>query len=85
MAIIQLAPQAKATLVAQLQIYLEDQHDIDIGQFDCEFLLDFVTEKAAGHWYNQGLEDARGLMHAMILSSLDDGEEAVDSRKVTLD
>ncbi|WP_168195211.1 DUF2164 domain-containing protein [Shewanella sp. SNU WT4] len=84
MAITPLESKVKQALIASLQTYIEDELNQDIGQFEAEFLLDFITEKVSAHWYNQGLQDARVLMHSTLLSCLDDIEEAVDAQQMKL-
>lgn len=62
MAEIKFSREQKQVLVQQIQKYFEQELQQDIGDFDAEFLLDFFTEKVGGHYYNQGLNDARALL-----------------------
>lgn len=45
-------------LVDKLQRYLIGELDVDIGDFDAEFLLDFIGKELGAHYYNQGVADA---------------------------
>ena len=51
-----------ARLIAKIQDYLQVEFDCEIGQFDTEFFLDFLTKELAGHYYNQGLYDAQTIL-----------------------
>jgi len=55
---IELAPQLKEELVAQLKKYLDDELDIQLGGFDAQFLLEFFEQQLGCYYYNQGLADA---------------------------
>ena len=55
-------PDEKARLIAKIQDYLQVEFDCEIGQFDTEFFLDFLTKELAGHYYNQGLYDAQTIL-----------------------
>lgn len=46
-------------LVQKFQDYFEQELDTELGQFDGEFLLDFIINKAGPVFYNQGLADAQ--------------------------
>jgi len=58
---IELSTEAQAALVDQIRRYMASELDIDLGRFDAEFLLAFVTEKLGPHYYNRGLSDAQAL------------------------
>lgn len=64
---------ARALLVSQLQRYFSKELQQEIGQFDAEFLLDFVSEKMGAHYYNQGLRDAQ----AALSAKMDDIQDAL--------
>ena len=74
MAKIEFDTEQRRDLVSQLQRYFELELSQELGQFDGEFLLDFIIEKLAGHFYNQGLLDAQ----AVLLSRMDNITEAID-------
>jgi uncharacterized protein (DUF2164 family) len=46
-------------LVQKFQDYFEQELDTELGQFDGEFLLDFIIKQAGPVFYNQGLADAQ--------------------------
>jgi uncharacterized protein (DUF2164 family) len=61
----------KARIAEQLQAYVREELQHDIGGFEAGFLLDFVAERIGAHFYNRGLQDARALLAAQ-LDALDD-------------
>ncbi|USD39052.1 MULTISPECIES: DUF2164 domain-containing protein [Ferrimonas] len=54
-----LSSEERAPVLAQLQDYLTDELDLELGQFEAEFLLDLMIKALGARFYNQGLEDAR--------------------------
>lgn len=58
MAEINLDAKLKEELVTTLKQYLTDEFDIQLGNFDAQFLLEFFEHQFACHYYNQGLADA---------------------------
>ncbi len=54
-------PETKAHLVAKIKTYFAQELGEDIGQFDAEFLLEFMGNLIGGAYYNQGLHDAGSL------------------------
>lgn len=69
--------EQKAALVEKLQTYFENELDQEIGQFDAEFLLDFVSKEMGSYYYNRGLEDARTIVAAK-LDTIDDEIYAIE-------
>ena len=61
-----LSTNEKARLVEKVQHYLLTELDCDAGQFDTEFLLDFLTKELKGYYYNQGLYDAQAILSNKI-------------------
>ncbi|NMU52440.1 DUF2164 family protein, partial [Vibrio parahaemolyticus] len=55
---IKLERAQKEALATAIQDYMQDELDVEIGQFDSEFLIDFITEKLGPIYYNKGVEDA---------------------------
>ncbi|MCL1036031.1 DUF2164 domain-containing protein [Shewanella submarina] len=68
----------KQELVSKLQDYLADELDTEAGEFEAEFLLDFIAREAGHHWYNKGLDDARTLMMDKLNDSLDEAAYGID-------
>jgi uncharacterized protein (DUF2164 family) len=73
MAEIEFSKAEKDTIVEKIQDYLNDELDVEIGQFDAEFLLDFFSKEVGAYYYNQGLQDAR----VVINKKLEDIDEAI--------
>ena len=63
----------KAVLVRKLQDYLAETLDQRIGQFDTEFLLDFIGRELGAYFYNRGLYDAQ----AILARKVDDLQDAI--------
>ena len=59
---ISLTTAQKDDLVEKLQKYFDQELSQDIGRFDAEFLVDFISEEFGAYYYNQGLEDARTIV-----------------------
>lgn len=72
MADIKFSTDEKALLVHKLKDYFDKELDQEIGQFDCEFLLDFISKELGAHYYNKGLSDAQ----TIVSSKLDDITDA---------
>lgn len=70
-------PQLKSVLVGKLQRYLEDELSTELGQFDAEFLLDFISKEMGGTFYNQGIRDARAVFEARV-QSIDEDLYAIE-------
>lgn len=46
--------------------YFNDEMQQDIGQFEAEFLLDFISKEVGNFFYNQGLQDAGRLFESKL-------------------
>lgn len=57
---------AKSKMTNQLKSYVEQEFDLEIGQFEAEFFLDFIAENFAATFYNKGLADAQQAIHEKI-------------------
>lgn len=66
-----LGREDKARIAEQLQRYLREELQQQIGGFEAEFLLDFVVERIGAHFYNRGVQDARAQL-ATQWDALDD-------------
>jgi uncharacterized protein (DUF2164 family) len=73
MAKIDFDAQQKEQLTQKLQRYLSQELECEIGQFDAEFLLDFISENMGSLYYNQGLYDAQ----AVLTDRMDSLTEAI--------
>jgi len=56
---VKLEQEVREQLVSRMQRYLRDELNVEMGNFDVEFLLDFFAREAGIYYYNQGLADAR--------------------------
>jgi uncharacterized protein (DUF2164 family) len=55
-------------VVRKVQLCFKEELDQDIGQFDAEFLLDFVAEELGAYFYNRGLYDAQAILQSRLES-----------------
>ncbi|TOF37043.1 hypothetical protein CGH79_16095 [Vibrio parahaemolyticus] len=55
-----------------MQDYMQDELSIEIGQFDSEFLIDFITDKLGAVYYNKGVEDAKAVIERRMLEMSDE-------------
>ncbi|WP_394224108.1 DUF2164 domain-containing protein [Alteromonas gracilis] len=67
----------KETIVRELQNYFDSELNVELGQFDGEFLLDFIIEKVGPAVYNQGISDARAVLERRI-QSIDEDLYAIE-------
>lgn len=63
---IKLSKEQQSTAVVKLQEYFEQELDKDLGQFEAEFLLEFIMKEIGSSIYNQALYDAQSLLTAKI-------------------
>ncbi|WP_102409361.1 DUF2164 domain-containing protein [Vibrio cyclitrophicus] len=69
---IQLDSKQKSELTDALQKYLQDEIDIEVGQFDTEFIVGFISKKFGAIYYNKGIEDAQKVMERKMLDIADE-------------
>ncbi|HCG5920745.1 TPA: DUF2164 domain-containing protein [Vibrio parahaemolyticus] len=69
---IKLERAQKETLASAIQDYIQDELSIEIGQFDSEFLIDFITDKLGAVYYNKGVEDAKAVIERRMLEMSDE-------------
>ena len=67
--------EEKETLVEKFKAYFETELNQEIGQFEAEFLIDFISNNLGAYYYNRGLQDAQ----VAIRSKLDDIEIEIES------
>lgn len=65
------------SVVAHIVDYMEDKHDLQLGQFEAEFFLDELVKKVAPLFYNQGLNKAMDVIQNNVLTL----EELLDLEK----
>ena len=66
MAEIKFSLEEKQTIGLKVQRYVQEELDLEIGQFDAEFLLDFFAQEIGDYFYNRGLYDAQALLETKI-------------------
>ena len=60
-------------LTQKLQHYFARELNYDLGGFDAQFLLDFISQEIGYYFYNQGLLDAQ----AILSKKIDDIQDAI--------
>ena len=58
--------EEKELIVRKIQLYFSEELKQQIGQFDAEFLIDFVSQELGGYFYNRGLYDAQAVLNAKV-------------------
>ena len=59
---IEFQAQQKEQLIQKLQKYMSNELDVELGQFDADFFLDFISKEMGNLYYNQGLYDAQTVL-----------------------
>ena len=59
---IEFSPQQKALVIEKMQKYMQTELNIELEQFDADFLLDFISKEMGSLYYNQGLYDAQAVL-----------------------
>ncbi|CAM2886910.1 DUF2164 domain-containing protein [Vibrio neptunius] len=72
---IEFTSQQKQAMSSALLRYLEDELNIEIGQFDAEFMMDFIIEAFGPAFYNKGLTDAQMVMQRKVMDIADEIDE----------
>ncbi|MEX0619040.1 MAG: DUF2164 domain-containing protein [Pseudohongiellaceae bacterium] len=73
MSLIEFSKEEKEVLVEKLKSYFDEELGQKIGQFECEFFLDFISGELGAFYYNKGLLDAQ----ALLATKIDDITEAL--------
>jgi uncharacterized protein (DUF2164 family) len=69
---INFSKEEKEILVQKLKAYFETELDCEIGQFEAQFLLDFISSEIGAFYYNKALSDAQ----AIVLGKIEDITDA---------
>ncbi|MCW8336664.1 DUF2164 domain-containing protein [Vibrio sp. SCSIO 43135] len=69
---IEFSRQQKQAIVDELQKYFENELDAELGQFDGEFLLDFICKEIGPAFYNKGVADAQLVIEKKMLDVSDE-------------
>ena len=69
---IKISKERRDEMISEIKTYFSRERGEDLGDLAADLVLDFVTEKLAPGFYNQGVADASRYMEEMIadLSSL---------------
>jgi len=59
---IEFSREQKAAVIPRIQAYMEQELDLDLGQFEAEFLLDFFIREVGPAFYNRALYDAQRVL-----------------------
>ncbi len=51
--------EQKEIVMEKLKKYCENEFDLELGQFEAEFFLDFISDNIGNHYYNKALTDAQ--------------------------
>lgn len=73
MADIEFSKDEQALITEKIQHYFREELGQEIGQFDAQFLLDFLAGEIGAYFYNRGLYDAQ----AILQRRLDDIAEVI--------
>lgn len=66
-----------SALVGHVIDYMDDKHDLQLGQFEAEFFVDDLIKKVAPLFYNQGLTKAMDVIQNNVFTL----EELIDLEK----
>jgi uncharacterized protein (DUF2164 family) len=72
MAKVEFSSEQRQVIIRKLQTYLAEEMDHEAGRFETEFLLDYFIKEIGGHFYNQGLADAKAILEAKLQQIDDD-------------
>ena len=80
MSIIEFSKEEIEIITQKIRLYFAEELNQDIGQFDAQFLLGFVSEEIGSYYYNRGLYDAQSVLERRM----DDITEAIyELEKIT--
>ncbi|WP_428622714.1 DUF2164 domain-containing protein [Sedimenticola sp.] len=68
---IQFTREEKQAIVPKIKLYLKEELDKEVGNFDAEFLLDFFTQEIGPFFYNRGIYDAQAILEQRMESVAD--------------
>lgn len=68
---IQFSKEEKTILIGKLQDYFDAELHRELGQFEAEFLLDFIARQIGAYFYNRGLYDAQVILSDRMESIAD--------------
>ncbi len=63
---IKFSKEEKELIIPKIKMYLNEELNFDIGNFDAEFLLDFFSEEVGSYFYNKGISDAIDMLDSRM-------------------
>ena len=66
MSVVEFNNEEKKIIIEKIQSYFREEMDEELGRFDAEFLLDFISEKIGVYFYNRGLKDAQAIVSSEL-------------------
>jgi uncharacterized protein (DUF2164 family) len=63
---IEFTREERDVICRKIQLYVHEELDFEIGQFDAGFLLDFFAEEIGPYFYNRGLFDAQSILESRL-------------------
>jgi uncharacterized protein (DUF2164 family) len=58
--------EERADLIARLQDYCDAELDRELGSFEAQFMLDFISETMGPFFYNRGIYDAQSVLQQQL-------------------
>ena len=65
-AAIALSKEQKANAAAKIKEYIADNFDLEIGNLQANFFVDFITDTIGVYYYNKAVADSMSLMAERI-------------------
>lgn len=62
----QLSKETRAAMISEIKAYFLDEREEELGDLAAALLLDFVIEKLAPEFYNQGVHDSYKYLNERI-------------------
>ena len=59
---LELTPDRRKHLIAEIASFIHDEFDTDIGELRATLVLDFMMKHAGAAGYNQGVSDCRAYL-----------------------
>jgi len=63
---VDITTEQKVELVTKITDYVSDEFQVELGQFEAEFFVDFIIKELAPVVYNQALYDAEVILKDKI-------------------
>ncbi len=71
MAAIKFEKEQKEIILDKLKKYCAEELDLEMGQFEAEFFLDFIADNIGNHFYNKALSDAQYIVTQRTMDMAD--------------